>query len=163
MKKTSYLARGAIIAACYAASTLALPVAGFGPVQLRVSEALCVLPFFMPEAVWGLSIGCVVANLAGVFLGVTMPWDVVIGPLATFIAAVISARIKLKWLVPLPAVISNALFVGVMLTYVVIPGAEAGPIWFNILTVGAGELLACYALGMPLLAIIEKVYGRNSK
>ncbi len=163
MKKTSYLTRGAIIAACYTVFTLAVPVAGFGPVQLRVSEALCVLPFFMSEAVWGLSIGCVVANLAGVFLGVTMPWDVVIGPIATFVAAVVTARIKFRWLVPLPAVISNALFVGAMLTYVVIPGAEAGPMWFNILTVGAGEFLACYVLGMPLLAIIEKVYGRNSK
>ncbi len=163
MKKTSYLARGAIIAACYAVLTLAIPVAGFGPIQLRVSEAMCVLPFIMPEAVWGLTVGCVVANLAGMFLGVTMPWDVLIGPIATLIAAVITLKMKARWLVPLPAVVSNAVIVGTMLTYVLLPGAEAAPLWFNILTVGAGEMLACYALGMPLLAVAEKLFGRLKK
>ncbi len=163
MKKTSYLVRGAIIAACYAVLTLAFPVAGFGPVQLRVSEAMCVLPFLMPEAVWGLGVGCVVANLAGVFIGVTMPWDVLIGPIATLIAAVITSRIKIRWFAPLPAVISNAVIVGTMLTYVLLPGAEAAPLGFNILTVGAGEIIACYALGMPLLSVSEKFLGRLRK
>ncbi|MBQ2743228.1 MAG: QueT transporter family protein, partial [Oscillospiraceae bacterium] len=72
MKKTSYLARCSLIAAAYAVLTLAFPALSYGPVQVRVSEALCILPFFMPEAVWGLTVGCFVANLVGVTMGVTL-------------------------------------------------------------------------------------------
>ncbi len=161
MKKTSYLARSAMIAAAYAVLTLAFPAFSYGPIQLRISEALCILPFFMGEAVWGLTAGCFVANLIGVSLGITLPWDVLIGTGATFIAAFIARRIRIKWLVPLPAVISNALLVGIMLTYIIIPGTEAAPMWFNILTVGVGEAVACYVLGMPLFAIISKSHGRK--
>lgn len=163
MKKTSYIARCAMIAAAYAVLTLAFPAFSYGPVQLRVSEALCVLPFFMGEAVLGLTSGCLIANLIGVSLGITLPWDVLIGTGATFIAAFISRRIRFKWLVPLPAVISNALLVGIMLTYIIMPGAESAPLWFNIITVGVGEALACYVLGMPLFAIISKAYGRKKR
>ena len=163
MKKTSYLARSAMIAAAYAVLTLAFPAFSYGPIQLRISEALCILPFFMGEAVWGMTAGCLAANLIGVSLGITLPWDVLIGTGATFIAAFISRRIRFKWLVPLPAVISNALLVGIMLTYVIMPGAEAAPLWFNVLTVGIGEAVACYVLGIPLFAIISKAYGRKRK
>ncbi|MBQ8004607.1 MAG: QueT transporter family protein [Oscillospiraceae bacterium] len=161
MKKTSYLARCSLIAAAYAVLTLAFPALSYGPVQVRISEALCILPFFMPEAVWGLTVGCLVANLVGVTMGVTLPWDVLIGTLATFIAVVITRRIRIKWLVPMPTVISNAVLVGIMLTYIILPESEAVPLWYNMLTVGAGEVIACYALGMPLFAVMEKVFGRN--
>lgn len=163
MKKTSYLARCSLIAAAYAVLTLAFPALSYGPVQVRISEALCILPFFMPEAVWGLTVGCLVANLVGVSIGVTLPWDVLIGTLATFIAVVITRKIRIKWLVPLPTVISNAVLVGVMLTYIILPETEAIPLWYNILTVGAGEVIACYGLGIPLFSVMEKVIGRKSK
>lgn len=163
MKKTSYLARCSLIAAAYAVLTLAFPALSYGPVQVRVSEALCILPFFMPEAVWGLTVGCLVANLVGVTIGVTLPWDVFIGTLATFIAVVITRRIRIKWLVPLPTVISNAVLVGTMLTYIILPETEAIPLWYNMLTVGFGEVIACYGLGMPLFAVMKRVSGRNRK
>lgn len=163
MKKTSYLARCSLIAAAYAVLTLAFPALSYGPVQVRVSEALCILPFFLPEAVWGLTVGCLVANLVGVTMGVTLPWDVFIGTLATFIAVVITRRIRIKWLVPLPTVISNAVLVGTMLTYIILPEAEAIPLWYNMLTVGFGEVIACYGLGMPLFAVMKRVSGRNRK
>lgn len=162
MKKTSRLARSAMIAAAYAVLTLAFPAFSYGPVQIRISEALCILPFFMGEAVWGLTAGCLAANLIGVSLGITLPWDVLIGTTATFIAAFIARKMRVKWLVPLPAVISNAILVGIMLTYIIMPGAETAPLWFNVLTVGAGEAIACYVLGMPLFAIISKAYGRKN-
>ena len=161
MKKTSYLARCSLIAAAYAALTLAFPALSYGPVQVRVSEALCILPFFMPEAVWGLTVGCLVANLVGVAMGVTLPWDVLIGTLATFISVVITRKIRIKWLVPLPTVISNAVLVGIMLTYIILPSSETVPLWYNIMTVGAGEVIACYGLGIPLFSVMEKVIGRK--
>lgn len=163
MKKTSYLARCSLIAAAYAVLTLAFPALSYGPVQVRVSEALCILPFFMPEAVWGLTVGCLVANLVGVAMGVTLPWDVLIGTLATFIAVVLTRKIRIKWLVPLPTVISNAVLVGIMLTYIILPSAETVPLWYNIMTVGAGEVIACYGLGIPLFSVMEKVFGRKNK
>lgn len=163
MKKTSYLARCSLIAAAYAVLTLAFPALSYGPVQVRVSEALCILPFFMPEAVWGLTVGCLVANLVGVTMGVTLPWDVLIGTLATFIAVVITRKIRIKWLVPLPTVISNAVLVGIMLTYIILPSSETVPLWYNIMTVGAGEVIACYGLGIPLFSVMEKVIGRKNK
>ncbi len=161
MKKTSYLARCSLIAAAYAVLTLAFPALSYGPVQVRVSEALCILPFFMPEAVWGLTVGCLVANLVGVTMGVTLPWDVLIGTLATFISVVLTRKIRIKWLVPLPTVISNAVLVGIMLTYIILPSAETVPLWYNIMTVGAGEVIACYGLGIPLFSVMEKVFGRK--
>ena len=163
MKKTSYLARCSLIAAAYAVLTLAFPALSYGPVQVRVSEALCILPFFMPEAVWGLTVGCFVANLVGVTMGVTLPWDVLIGTLATFIAVVLTRKIRIKWLVPLPTVISNAVLVGIMLTYIILPSVETVPLWYNIMTVGAGEVIACYGLGIPLFSVMEKVFGRKNK
>ncbi len=163
MKKTSHLARCSLIAAAYAVLTLAFPTLSYGPVQVRISEALCILPFFMPEAVWGLTVGCLVVNLVGVTMGVTLPWDVLIGTLATFIAVVLTRKIRIKWLVPLPTVISNAVLVGIMLTYIILPETEAIPLWYNILTVGAGEVIACYGLGIPLFSIMEKVNGRKNK
>ncbi len=161
MKKTSYLARCAIIAATYAILTLVFPVLSYGPIQLRISEALCVLPFFMGEAVWGLTVGCLVANLLGVALGVTLPWDVLVGTAATLFAALLTRKIKIRWLLPLPTVIFNAVFVGVMLTYIILPESESLPLWYNMLTVGIGEVIVCYLLGMPLFSVSEKFFNKN--
>ena len=163
MKKTSRLARCAIIAAAYAVLTLAFPVLSYGPIQVRISEALCILPFFMGEAVVGLTVGCFVANLIGMSFGVTLPWDVLVGTVATLLAAVMTRKIRNKWLLPLPTVLVNAVLVGAMLTYVILPGAESAPLIYNILTVGAGEIIACYALGIPLFSIVEKAIGKNAK
>jgi len=161
MKKTSRLARMALIAAAYAVLTLAFPPLSYGPIQLRISEALCILPFFMGEAVIGLTAGCLIANLIGVSFGMTLPWDVLVGTLATFLAAYMTSKIKIKWLLPLPAVVINALFVGVMLTYVMLDGAEAFPMWYNILTVFAGEVIVCYGLGLPLFGIMNRLLNKK--
>jgi len=151
----------ALIAAAYAVLTLAFPPLSYGPIQLRISEALCILPFFMGEAVIGLTAGCLIANLIGVSFGMTLPWDVLVGTLATFLAAYMTSKIKIKWLLPLPAVVINALFVGVMLTYVMLDGAEAFPMWYNILTVFAGEVIVCYGLGLPLVGIMNRLLNKK--
>ena len=156
MKKTSFLSRAGIIAAIYAVLTLAIPFIGFGAIQFRISEAMCVLPLFFVEAVPGLFVGCVAANGIGMAFGMTTPWDILIGSLATLFAAIITRKIKVDLLAPLPSVLINAVMVGTMLTYVMTPNAEPVVLWYNILTVGIGQFLSCYLLGIPLLKLLKK-------
>lgn len=163
MKKTSfYLARAGLIGAIYVVLTLALPFIGFGPIQFRIGEAMCILPLLFPEAVWGLFGGCALANTLGMTLGLTTPWDILIGSLATLFAALITRKIKHDWLAPLPSVLINAVMVGTMLTYVMIPGVESAPLFYNIATVGIGQFLSCYLLGIPLLKILRRMRQRGS-
>ncbi len=145
-KKTRHLIQGAIIAALYAVLTILLQPISFGLVQFRVSEALVVLPFFTPAAVPGLFIGCLIANLIGGF-GI---YDIVLGSIATLIAAYVTYKIKKPILVPLPAVIANGLIVGLVLYLVGFPYLE------SVLWVGLGELVCAYVLGLPLLFVLKK-------
>lgn len=151
-----YMTGAAVIAALYAALTLVAAPTSFGAIQFRISEALTVLPLFMPEAVPGLFIGCIVANL---FSPVSAVWDVIIGSTATIIAALITYKIRIKWLVPLPAVLVNALIIGAMLA-VIYGGEGTFAVQFAIqaLSVGAGQALACYGLGIPLILVLERVH-----
>ena len=143
--------QAAAIAAVYAALTLLLEPISYGPVQLRVSEALCVMVFFTPAAAPGLFVGCLLANILGGF-GL---YDIVLGSLATLIAAYLGYRLRgYKWLVPLPAVVVNALVVGPMLYYLYQLGETA---LLCVATVGVGQFLACYVLGIPLLLLMEKL------
>lgn len=146
--KTRLLCEMAVIAAIYAVLTLALAPISFGQFQIRVSEALCVLPFFTPAAVPGLFIGCVIANLFGSTLGIM---DIVVGSLATLAAAFVASKVKNKWLVPLPSVLLNAFLVSWVLSVVL-----ELPYWLNVLYVGAGQAIACYGIGMPLLFLLER-------
>ncbi len=129
----------AVIAAVYAALTMTLPMLSYGPVQLRFSEALTVLPFFLPEAVPGLFLGCVIANLFSPF----------------------GIKLKNPWLAPLPPVISNTVIIGAEIAWFETsfgPGFAASWAW-NGFTVGIGELGACYVLGMLLLYLLPKIPG----
>lgn len=137
--------RGAAVAALYALFTLAIAPISSGLMQLRLSEGLCVLPYFAP------------ANM----LTGAMWFDVVFGSLATLIAALITAymgkRGMSKWLAPLPAVVMNALVVGAVLCY----GYQVGVSYpVCALYVGAGEAISCYAVGMPLLAALDPIKKR---
>lgn len=146
-KKLLFLCEAGIIAAIYAALTLAFAPISYGMVQFRVSEALCVLPFFTPSAVPGLFIGCLISNI----FGGNGLLDVIVGSLATLLAAYATYKIKSKWLAPLPAVIINALAVGAMLHFVInIPLLESMAYIF------IGQAGACYLVGMPLLFVLNK-------
>ena len=147
----------AVIAAVYAALTMTLPMLSYGPVQLRFSEALTVLPFFLPEAVPGLFLGCVIANLFSPF-GIA---DVIFGSVATLLAALWTSKLKNPWLAPLPPVISNTVIIGAEIAWFETsfgPGFAASWAW-NGFTVGIGELGACYVLGMLLLYLLPKIPG----
>ncbi len=146
---TDRLVRAAVIAALYCALTLVLAPLSFGPVQLRVSEALTLLPILFAEAVPGLFIGCFLSNLLGAY-GLI---DAVVGSLATLIAAMMTYRLRgNKWLAALPPVLVNAVVIGVMLFAV----ADA-PFAPTMLYIGVGQAAACYALGIPLLPLVERL------
>lgn len=152
-----FIAEAGIIAALYFVLTVAVAPLSYGQLQVRISEALGILPFFTPAAVPGLFVGCVLANLFSPF-GV---WDIVFGSLATLIAALITYRIKIKWLLPLPAIVVNALVIGAEITLLsALPqfGDMLSPTVFSVAAayVGAGEAIATYVLGMPLFFLLSK-------
>ncbi len=148
------LTLAAAIAAVYAVLTLALPIPQYGGVQLRVAEALTVLPFLFPAAIPGLTVGCFLVNL----LGSPFPVDWIFGTAATLIAAVWTSRIKSRWIAPLPPVICNAVIVGAEIALFFAEGEAFWPAYaLNAFTVGLGELAACYVLGSLLLAVLPHI------
>ena len=151
-KRILYICQSGLIAAIYTVLTVFVGSFGLasGAVQLRISEALCVLPFFTPAAIPGLTIGCLLSNL--LLSGIWQ--DILFGTLATLIGA-IGARLlqRLPWLVPLPTVLSNTVIIPFVLAY----GYHAeGGLPFLMLTVGLGEVLSAYVLGMVLLLALKK-------
>lgn len=151
--KTRGLVYGAATAALYAGLTFALAPISFGQIQLRVAEALCILPYFFPTAAPGLFIGCLAANL----LCGAEPMDVIFGSLATFAAAAAVLGIKKAgwspWLIPLPSVIFNALVIGALnVTVYALPF----PYWLSALYVAGGQAAACYGIGMPLYFALRR-------
>ena len=152
---TRYLTRAAVIAALYVALTYLAGIMNlaYGPVQFRFSEALTVLPFLFPEAVPGLFVGCVISNLISPY-GVL---DLVVGSAATLLAAIWTNRCRSRWFAPMPPVIANAVMVGAMIAWYEAGFGAGFPAAFayNALTVGLGELIVCYALGLPLLKLLE--------
>lgn len=155
--KTKMITNGALIAAMYVVLTLVSAMAGLssGAIQVRISEALCILPFFMPEAVWGLFAGCIISNL---ITGCAL-WDVVFGSIATLIGAVVTAKLKNRWLLPVPAIISNMVIIPLVLTKVY---GLSESWWYLVLTVGAGEIISCGILGQFLYSAWGKVIKRKS-
>ena len=131
----------------------------YGPVQFRFSEALTVLPFLNPLATWGLFVGCILSNILSPY----GPLDLVFGSLATLLAGLLTARSKSRWLAPLPPVICNGILVGGLISYQEVGFTAAFPVTFlfNCSTVALGELVVCYVLGLPLLALMTKtkVFG----
>jgi len=148
--RTRYLAHAAIIAALYAVLThfqnILLPGSATWAIQMRMSEALCILAFFTPAAAMGLSVGCLIFNLT---FSAALPLDFLVGTLATYLAA------KGMWLtrnwgrIPLPGLLmpalSNALLVGWELSVYI-----GGGFWLNALYVFLGEAAVLLTLGSAL-------------
>ena len=148
------LALCGVIAAIYTTLTCFLPIPQYGGVQLRVAEAMTLLPFLAPEAILGLTVGCFLANL----LGSPYVLDWVFGTLATFLAAVLTRRMPNKWLAAVPPVVCNAVIVGAEIAYFSVLDGEAFLPAFalNACTVGLGEAVACFVLGVPLISWMQK-------
>lgn len=151
--KTRHLVMAAVVGAVYVVLTMAVYPIAFGPLQCRISEALTVLPFYFPHTMWGLFVGCLLSN----YLGGSTPIDIVFGSLATLAAGYLTSKVRNRWLAPLPPVIINGIVVGATLAYVTAPG-NFWPAFVMIgFQVALGEMIACYALGMPLLIRIPAI------
>ena len=146
------LTTAAIIAALYVILTGLSAMLGIasGVIQVRLSEALTILPFFTPAAIPGVTIGCLLANL---LTGAPLP-DILFSTLATLLGA-IGARLlrKYKYLVPVPTILTNALIIPLVLQYAY---GVKDAFWFLFLTVGAGEVISAGIFGILLLQILKK-------
>jgi uncharacterized membrane protein len=147
MIKLNYIIRVAMIAAIYVVLNIIFASISYGPIQVRIAEALTVLPFIDPSAIIGLFIGCILANI----LGPVGMVDIIGGSLCTLIAAYLTYKVKNPKLAPLPPVLINAFGVSIYLHLLF-----DLPYWITVLYIGIGEVIACYILGYPLLILLIK-------
>ena len=150
-KKLVFICQAAVIAALYVVLTYVFSSFASGVIQVRVSEALTILPAFTPAAIPGLVIGCLLSNtLTGCVL-----LDIIFGSVATLIGALGSYALRRHtWLVPIPPIVSNMIIVPFVLRFAY-GATDAFP--FMIATVGAGEIISCYLLGMILYGALKKM------
>lgn len=157
-KSLRSLVRCAMIAAVYAVVCLVLAPFSYGALQVRVAEALCLLPVFGPEYILGVTLGCLLANL----LGSTIV-DVIFGTAATLLACLVTYQLRnLRWKglalpASFPPVVSNMLIVGAFEITVFFSDSAptAAMALFNAVTVGIGEVISCCILGVALVKLIE--------
>ncbi|MBQ8089621.1 MAG: QueT transporter family protein [Pyramidobacter sp.] len=147
---TRHLTLGALIAAAYVALTVVFAPISFGPIQVRIAEALTILPMFTPAAVPGLFIGCVIGNL----FGDAIIWDVIFGSFATLIGAAGGWLLRRsRWLVPVPAIVANAVIVPPVLRY---GYGISMPLPLMTAYITVGESLSCYVMGELLASVLLK-------
>lgn len=150
-KNVTFLTQAAMIAAIYVVLTYVFAPFSFGEIQVRISEALTILPMFTPAAVPGLFIGCMVGNILG---GAILP-DIVFGSAATLIGALItySLRGKTPILGSIPPIAANTVIIPFVLRY----GYGMNlPIPFMMLTVGIGEIISCGVFGIILYTSLSR-------
>lgn len=149
-----FVAQAAMIAAIYVVLTLVGASFAYGPVQVRLSEALTILPAFTPAAIPGVFLGCLLSNILG---GCILP-DIIFGSLATLIGGVFTwmLRDKSRYLAPLPPILANTIIVPFVLKYGYM---DPLPIPFMMLTVGIGEVISCGVIGLIVYAGLNRYRG----
>lgn len=154
-KGVMFTTQAAMIAAIYVVLTVVFAPFSFGSVQVRIAEALTILPAFTPAAVPGLFVGCLIGNILG---GAMLP-DIIFGTLATLIGAVFTyiLRNQNKFLAPLPPIVANTVIIPYVLRFAY---GEAIPIPLLMLSIGIGEVISCGVLGMILYFALNKYKHR---
>ena len=155
---TRSIVRSGLIAAIYVVLTLVFQPISFGAIQFRIAEVMTLTPILSSYAPAGLFVGCLLAN----WLGGGIWFDVVLGSIATLLAAICSRLLRDK---PAVAAIFPAIFNGLIVgpvvyfAYVRAPGdpVSVGTLLFNMATVAFGELVVCYVLGLPMVAALKKL------
>lgn len=150
-KGTQFLAEAAMIGAIYVVLTILFAPLSYGEVQIRLSEALTILPYFTPAAIPGLFVGCIIANL----FGGAIPVDMIFGSIATLIGAVFTYKLRNthRFLSPIPPIAANAVIVPFVLRF----GYGVNlPIPLMMLTVGIGEVVSCGVFGLILQTALLK-------
>lgn len=159
-KSINYIVTASLIAAAYVTLTFLSNIfsLAYGPIQLRLSEVLTVLPIFTSAAVPGVTVGCFIANIAS-FNAV----DMIFGTLATLLAALLTyalRNIKFKgipFLAMLPPVVVNAVVIGFEIAFFFLP--KGNLLWGFVISgieVGLGELAVCYVFGIPFYLLVKK-------
>lgn len=176
-KKTTHIAQAGMIAAMYAAASLMtlmlLQGLAWGPVQFRISEAICVLAVLTPAAIPGLTAGCIIANIIALSVngtGMLGVFDVIFGSLATFLGAVWCWKMRKypktallgfvaanSLIVPayLPLLLQGLGYYTVPFTGIALDGMYMPMYLFGVAAVGIGEAFAVYILGLPLLSALK--------
>lgn len=152
-RKVVFITQAGVIAAVYIVITVLVGAFNLasGSIQVRLSEALCILPVFTPAAIPGLVIGCFLGNV----LTGCVVWDILLGTLATLLGALGTYYLrKQKYVYTLPPIISNALIVPFVLKFAY---NMPGPWWLFSVTVGAGEFIAVGIFGFILKKALDKV------
>lgn len=159
-----YISKSALIAASYAALTLIMAPISFGSIQLRLSEALAILPLYTNAAVPGLTVGCIIANCFG---GNGLP-DIVFGSIASLLSAigvrlfrkVENERLR-RYFMPLPVILINGIIIGWELSCL-----YELPLFLTMLEVSAGETLVMYSAGIGLDMLLKerakRIFGEDS-
>lgn len=154
LSNTAFITRSAAIAAVYVVLTLVFAPISYGEVQVRISEALTILPFFTPAAIPGLFIGCLIANITG---GAII-WDIIFGSIATLLGAIGTYLLrKNRWLAPIPPILSNTIIVPLVLRF---GYGITLPIPLLMVSIAVGEIISCYILGELLLTLLVRYQGR---
>ena len=159
-KKINNIIIGALIAAAYAGLTYISNIVGlaYGPIQLRVSEVLTLLPIFTPAAIPGLTVGCFIANI-----GSFNALDMIFGTAATLIAALLTYILRnitfkgLPLLAAFPPVLINAVIIGAEIAFFYLP--EGATVWGFVISafeVGISQLVVCYVFGIPFYMVVKK-------
>ncbi len=147
------LTRAAIIAAAYIALVFAFQFASFGPIQFRVAEALTLLPMVYPEAIAGIYVGALLANVLGGY----GPWDIFGGSLVSLLAAVVTYRYRHQPAVAYASpILLNAFLVSLYLRFIF----EVPSYWLLVLSIGVGQAVVVLGLGVPLLRFLQKNQDR---
>ena len=157
-RRVTLMTQAAMIAAIYVVLCVVFAPISYKEVQIRIAEALTILPLFTPAAIPGLFIGCLIANL----MGGAIVLDVVCGSLATLIGALgtWALRKRSKFLGVVPPILANILIVPFVLRY---GYGLPFPIPFLALTVGIGEVISCGVLGLLLYTTLNRYRGRIFK
>lgn len=154
----------AMIAAIYATVTVVLAPISYGNIQIRIAEALVLLPLLFDPALWGITLGCFIANLIGAMMG-TNPLgylDCIIGTFATFTAAVCTMKLKhiqihnIPWLSILMPVLFNGIIIGLELAFAFTPETLLSGFMIFGFEVALGELIAVVVFGIPLISALKK-------
>ena len=154
-KKVMFVTQAAMIAAIYVVLGVMFSAFGTKAIQVRIAEALTILPLFTGAAIPGLFVGCLLSN---VLSGGILP-DVIFGSLATLIGA--SGTYKLRKAHPvlgtLPPILSNTIIIPFVLRY---GYGDPLPIPYMMLTIGIGEIISCGLLGMILYMVLKPMKSR---
>lgn len=150
-KSVFFITRSALVAAIYFALATALKPVSFGPMQFRLSEALVLLPVFMPESIIGVTLGCFLSNFYS-----TM-YDIIFGTIATGVAAVLTFLLrKTKFLYVFPPLILNAILVPLIW---VVDGSDTA-YFLNFGLILASEVIVVAIIGWPLTIALKKALER---